>query len=189
MTPQKGENQGGGDAKVASIQAGHTSVAGKVQGVLTHINNVTAVMGCVSFGLIMFITLYEVIARYILSSPTVWSLEISQFLMLIGIVLASSFTQEKGGHIKADFAVEYLSLRKKRMALIASSFLCLIFFVILAWKSVSVTWSTYSFGMRSMSMLAIPLFPIYVFIPIGCILLFVQGVLQFLQLFYKRQEK
>ncbi len=176
----------GGETELP-IGANPRSLLGNVQRVFSRINKVSAVIGCIPFNIIMFITLYEVIARYILNDPTIWTLEISQYMMLIAIFLAPSYTLEMGGHIKVDFVVERFSPRKKRMALIASSFLSLIFFTVLAWKSVELAWSTYSLGMRSMSMLAVPLFPVYVFLPIGCVLMLIQGLLQFIQLIERKQ--
>ena len=164
-----------------------TDWASKFQGTLSRINKTSAVIGCIPFNIIMFITLYEVIARYILNAPTIWTLEISQYMMLIAIFLAPAYTLEVGGHIKVDFVVELLSPTRKRMAIILSSFLSLIFFAILAWKSIELAWTTYNFGMRSMTILAIPLFPVYVFLPIGCVLLLLQGIVQFIQLIEKRQ--
>lgn len=138
-----------------------------------------AYIGAAPFFLILFITVYEVLARSIFKAPTVWSLEISQYLMFIAICLVPAYTLEKGGHIKVDFVVNHLSLGKKRMANLLSSFLSIIFFAALLWKSSQMAWSAFQFGETSMSLLAIPLFPIYIFLPLGTFFLLWQGVVHF----------
>lgn len=163
-----------------------TDWASKVQGALSHLNKVVSIIASLPFIIIMLITVYEVIVRYVFNAPTVWTLEISQYLMLIGAFLAAAYTLEVGGHIKVDFLVERLSPGKRRIVNIISSLLGIIFFAALVWKSTELAWFTFKFGLRSMTMLAVPLFPIYVIMPIGSFLLLLQGIVQFLQLIVKR---
>jgi len=153
--------------------------ATKAQGALSHLNKVTSIIASLFFITIMLITVYEAIVRYVFNAPTIWTLEISQYLMLIATFLAAAYTLEVGGHIKVDFLVGRLSPGKRRIVNIISSLLGIIFFAALVWKSTELAWFNFKFGVRSMTLLAVPLFPIYVIMPIGSFLLLLQGTVQF----------
>ncbi len=163
-----------------------SNLATKMRSILSGINKTMAYIGVIPFCLIMLITVYEVVVRFVFNAPTIWTLEISQYFMLIAICLVPAYTLEKDGHIKVDFVVNSLSPRKKWIANILSSFLSIIFFAVLAWKSSQLTWSTFTFGEKSMTMLAIPLFPIYIFMAIGTFFLLLQGIVQFFDVIGKR---
>jgi len=150
----------------------------QVQRILSRFNKVLAVIASFLFVLIMLMTVLEVVLRYVFKSPTGWTLEVSQFLMLIAIFLGAAYTLEIGAHIKVEFIVELLSGHTQRHVNVISSFLAIIFFSVLLWKSTELVWFNYQFDAVSFSMLAIPLFPIYIFMPIGSFFMLLQGIMQ-----------
>ena len=152
------------------------------QAKLSRINWLFCIVASFLLIVMMVITVYEVIVRYVFNAPTIWTLEISQYSMLIAMFCAAAYTQEVDGHIRADFVLGLLSAPKKRVANIASSSLAIVFFSLLVWKSSELAWTAFLFGMRSMTMLSIPLLPIYVFVPVGSFLMLLQGIVQFLRL-------
>lgn len=150
----------------------------KAQNRLSRFNKVMAIIASFLFVLIMLMTVLEVILRYLFKSPTVWTLETSQYLMLIATFLGAAYTLEIGAHIKVEFIVDLLSDGKKKIANIISSIFAIIFFAVLLWKSYELFWFNYEFSAVSFSMLAIPLSPIYFFMPIGSFFMLLQGIMQ-----------
>jgi C4-dicarboxylate transporter DctQ subunit len=154
----------------------------KAEGWLSRINWVMCFGAFFLLTMMMLITVYEVMMRYIFNAPTSWTLEITQYLMLIGLFIAAAYTLEVEGHIKVDFMTERLSPGKQRIVNVMTSVLAIIYFTLLLWESGQLAWLAFKFGQRSMTLLAIPLFPTYVFVPIGSFLMILQGVVQLFRL-------
>lgn len=49
------------------------------------------------------VTLYEVVARYVLNAPTLWSSDIGYMLNGALFLLATAYTLQSGNHIRVDF--------------------------------------------------------------------------------------
>ena len=136
---------------------------------------------------IMAINVYEVIARYVFNAPTIWTVEISTYLMLISVFLAAAYTLQEGGHTKVDFLISRLSTKNRRIIDIITSILGIIFVVVLVWKSTELALFTHTIGSKSMTQLAIPLFPIYIIVPIGSFILLLQYFLQLYAIILERE--
>ena len=57
--------------------------------------------------------MYEVIARYAFSAPTIWSYEVGYMLYGAQFMLAAAYTLLKGGHIRTDVLYERWSARTR----------------------------------------------------------------------------
>lgn len=63
------------------------------------------------FSLIAIIYCYEVVVRYVFNSPTVWSFDLGNYLMLAGLFLGlPQFTRE-GGNVAVSLLVDHLNDR------------------------------------------------------------------------------
>lgn len=154
----------------------------RVQAVLSRINVGGSLVSGFGFLIIMLVTMYEVIMRYLFRAPTMWTLEASRYLMLVAVFFAAAYTLEMGGHIRVDLLVGRLPLGKRHIVNIVSSTLGVFFCVMLVWISGALAWLYYDLNVKSMTILAVPLFPIYVFVPIGSLFLLVQALLNFFRL-------
>ena len=67
----------------------------------------------VAFGLIvmMFIMLYEVVARYVFDSPTIWAWDVNGLLFSAVLVLGGGYVLLHRGHVRLDILFERLSPR------------------------------------------------------------------------------
>jgi TRAP-type mannitol/chloroaromatic compound transport system permease small subunit len=59
---------------------------------------------------------YEVFARYLFNSPTIWSYEVGYMLMAAIFLLGAAYTLVEGRHIRIDFL--YIRLSPKKRAII-----------------------------------------------------------------------
>lgn len=68
-----------------------------------------------------FILIYEIIARAIFNSPTIWAFETSAFIFGSHFILAAAYTLKAGGHVSVDiFTVRMSDKAKKYLTLMAS---------------------------------------------------------------------
>lgn len=141
---------------------------------LSRLNEALAIACGMCMCVIMLIMSYEVVLRYVFNSPTIWASEISVYFMFAAIFLAAGYTMQVRGHISVDLFIMRLSPSKRRIVGIITLILSLIFLAILVWKTSVLAWDALRLNLRSMTMLSVPLFPILIFAPLGCIIAFLQ---------------
>ncbi len=163
----------------------NTRGARKLQSVLTPVNLVLGYISGFFFMLMMTMTVYEVIVRYVFNAPTIWTLEISSYMMLTATFLAASYTLEKEGHIKVDIVLLRLSPEGQRILNIITSILGTVFASILLWKTAHLAMTSYKLHWISSTPLKVYLFPIYLMMPIGSLLFLAQYISRLLMLIFK----
>ncbi len=142
------------------------------------------ILGYASGGIYLAVALicvFEVICRYVFNAPTMWTYEITAYMMLAAIFLAASYTLEKNTHVKVELITQHLKGMTKYVVLILSSIIGAVFCLCLFVVTANLTLSVFKLESTSMSLLHIPLFPIYIFMPIGSLLLFLQSILQIME--------
>ena len=70
---------------------------------------------------------WQVISRFILNNPSVYTEEIALFLVLWIALLGAAYTYRRGAHLGLDILVEKLEERKKRIAHKLADFISLVF--------------------------------------------------------------
>lgn len=111
---------------------------------------------------------YGVVTRYVFDAPSIVAIEMTKILMIPALVLAVSYVQRYGRHLKVDF----LSLRfPEKVQLIISEIAVPItgLFVgyVLVWKGWDSAVYSLQTSERSMSVWSEPLYPVRFTIPIG----------------------
>ena len=135
---------------------------------------------------IMFSMIFEVVARYAFTAPTVWAYDISRMFYGATFVLGAGYALSKGVHIRSDFLYRDWSVKTQGRV---DSLLYLAFFFptmqLLLWVSTEWAWKSLSQGERSMDTAWAPLLgPIKSTLPIGILLLTIQGVSELLKSLY-----
>jgi TRAP-type mannitol/chloroaromatic compound transport system permease small subunit len=137
-----------------------------------------------TFVLVLTLT-YEVIRRYIFNSPTQWSFDMTYFASSLFLVFGLAYTFSIGGHVSVDLITCKLS--KRVSALIFVIFMLSLFFV--SWGNiinaliphVKQSWLLKE---RSMTGFMPPIYPYKTWLLAGIILLFIQGISEFLKKLY-----
>lgn len=70
---------------------------------------------------------WQVISRFILNNPSVYTEEIALFLVLWIALLGAAYTYRKGAHLGLDIIVEKLEEKQKRIAQQVGDVVCLVF--------------------------------------------------------------
>lgn len=137
--------------------------------------------------LMAFTAFYGVIRRYIFNSPEPYSYELSTMFLLWTFVLALAYVEKLDEHLRVDFFVVLLPKKCKLFMLnVVGPLFGLVFCSVLTWEGWTVAMYSLEIGEKSMSIWAVPLFPVKIVIPVGygllCIVLLLKIVRGFLSL-------
>ncbi len=129
---------------------------------------------------------WEVFARYVLSAPTLWAFDMTYMLYGAHFMLGTAYTMLHGGHIRTDMLWEKFSDRKKgiidAIAYVAFFFPAMIFFF---WASVDEAWHAWQIGeVSEQTAWRVMLWPLKAVIPIAAVMMFVQGISEFVKSLY-----
>ena len=131
---------------------------------------------------IIFIVVYEIIARYVFNHATIWAQEMTIFIFGTYAVLSGAYVYYLNGHVRMDVLYSRLSPRTKATVDVFTSIFIFIFVIAFLWWSWGLAWK--SFNARetlATSLWAPPYYPFKFMFPLGAFLLLLQTVAKFLQ--------
>lgn len=137
--------------------------------------------------LLIFIMAYEVVARYVFNSPTIWSYEMSYFLSSFFIVLSLAYTLQTKDHVSID--IIYNKFSEKTQTILSIIFTLMFFFpmwILIAYYMFPLVMGSLETGERSSYGSWLPvIWPFRLWILIGIIMLLLQGIVEFARDLYK----
>jgi TRAP-type mannitol/chloroaromatic compound transport system permease small subunit len=132
---------------------------------------------------ILFMTFgmaYEVFVRYLLNSPTSWSLDVSFIMYGTLFMMGGAYTLSRNGHVRGDFLYR---LWRPRTQATVDLVLYLIFFfpgvlalIVSGWKYASRSWGYAEVSVNSPA--GVPIYQFKMVMVAAGILLFIQGIAQ-----------
>jgi TRAP-type mannitol/chloroaromatic compound transport system permease small subunit len=146
--------------------------------VLKVIDSISDWSGRISSFLVLVITgviLFEVIARFVFGTPTIWAYEISLALYGIYVALIGAYTLVHGVHVNVDILYARFSPRTKAGV---NVFTWLIFFLwcgVLVWTGWMRGWESLMIGERESTAFGCPIYPVKLSLAVGGSLLLLQG--------------
>lgn len=158
-------------------------IMGKIARGIDIVNDKLGNWLCWIVPLLMAITMYEVIVRYGFNNPTIWSLEISQDFMAIVVVVGAGYTLLYNGHVSMDVVTMRLKPKPKAILEMVFALPCIFFYIgiLLYWLLPVTSKSVQMQEKWGSSVLASPIYPIYVLLCAGLILLLLQAVAQYIR--------
>jgi len=117
---------------------------------------------------------YAVISRRFLGQTIGWVSAVNENLLLYHTFLAVALVLQKEQHIKIDLVLNRLGPRVRAGLTTVTSFIAAAVCFIIVWAGVLVTLSHFQMGYFKYGFINIPTGPLYLIIPIGCFLLFIQ---------------
>ncbi len=126
--------------------------------------------------IIIGITVYEVVLRYVFNSPTIWVHETSDHLFAFSFLLGGAYTFSQGGHVKVDVLYNHLSTRSKAVLDICTSFFFFLFICLLLWKGGEMAWESVRLLERSQTPWGPYVFHVYLAVPFAALLMLLQGL-------------
>lgn len=131
--------------------------------------------------LIVGVLLYEIVARYVFNSPTIWAHETSTMIYGAYIVLLGGYLQQHDGHVNVDML--YLKFKPRTRGII-DLFTWTLFFIF-CWqiftKGMELAWESFVIRETDSTVFAPPLYPIKMMIPLGALLLLLQGLVKYIR--------
>ncbi len=129
---------------------------------------------------------YEVIARYVFVSPTIWAEEMSRFFQLWAVYLGAAYVLRHRHLIRITMLVDRLGPSGRRIAE-AFTLLWITAFALIAIRwGIATTAESIEFDRRTSTMLAVPQWLTEIAIPLGCGLLCLQCLVELLRLWRSR---
>ncbi len=117
------------------------------------------------------IVAYEVAARYLFNAPTLWSQEISVYLLLLCAFVGFAPTMHAGEHIRIDLLSRRFGARVRSALELATCLAVAAFAAIAAWGGYETVRQSLRYGRRSLTLLAVPLWIPQLVVPLGMLLL------------------
>ncbi|MFT0544978.1 TRAP transporter small permease subunit [Allopusillimonas ginsengisoli] len=149
--------------------------------VMNGITRLNEIVGRLISLLVVFMSaflLIEVFFRYVLSSPTVWANELTQFVFGFYAIMSGGYILAHRGHVNVDIFYSRFSPRTKAIVDIVTSALFFMFLAALLYFGSSMAYESISNLETSFSAWNAPVWPAKLAIPVGCVLLLLQGLVK-----------
>ena len=124
--------------------------------------------------LMMFITAFEVVARYVFNRPTIWVWPINKQIFAVFILIGGVYALRHGAHIRIEMVYSSFPPKFKRFARIVDSLAFLSFMGVLIWQGSWVGWNSIVSSETAGGAFPIPLYPLKLFIPLVAVLFIFQ---------------
>ena len=135
---------------------------------------------------LIFVMVYEVVARYAFIAPTMWAYDISRMLYGALFMLGAGYALSKGVHIRADFI--YRNWAPRTQALVDGVLYIVLYFpgmLVFLWMAIDFAYLSWYRGEKGMDTAWMPVMgPIKSALPLGVAFLIFQGVSETLKCFY-----
>ncbi len=135
-----------------------------------------AYISAILLWIIAVIVTYEVVMRYIFSSPTTWVQETSVYLWMAVGLLGAAYTLKNDGHFSITILVDALSPKNKKRLQITTKCLGLIYSASFIYYGYLQTQLAYELEDVSTGLMATPLWIPWALVPIGGTLLALQFI-------------
>jgi len=127
----------------------------------------------------MAVTTWEVVGRYAFNHPTIWAWPTNRQLFGLFILVAGSYTMSKREHIRIEIIYDYFPPRLKMIARITTLVVFILFMGVLIWQTAWMGWNSFTSRELLAGAFRVPLYPFKLLIPLGALLLFLQGLAVF----------
>lgn len=124
--------------------------------------------------ILAFVVFFEVLARYIFNSPTIWAYDVSLFLFGYVAALGGAYAQQKNAHINVDILYVTVSTKVKNIFNLISYFLCIFFLILVFYMSMTKFNEAIHFDYRTTSEWAVPMWHFWLMLCIATTLFVMQ---------------
>lgn len=127
---------------------------------------------------LLLLVAHEVFVRYVLNAPTQFSVEISEYLLVLISFFAAAHVLRRDRHVRVTFAMERMPVRVQAGVEVLSFVLLLVYCLVLIRYGGEMSWTAFVGDSRSSSLVSFPLWIPYAFIPLGGLVLALQCLLR-----------
>ena len=121
-----------------------------------------------AFVVVMVVSiLYDVFARLLFHAPTIWVIDMNEYLLVYLTFVPAAWILMNDHHVKVELLTVRLRPAPQRRLRVVTDILGLIYCIVLTWQAWEVAWHAFENGYRFSTALNFPKFPVLVIIPIG----------------------
>lgn len=124
-------------------------------------------IAAVALAVIATSVIWEVFARSVLHSPTIWAIEISTYSITIAGFLSAAYVLRKNGHLEITLFTQLMSKNTVNLLGIFTDFLAILFCLIVVIYGTELVELSYLIGAVSVSELRVDLWIPQLAVPIG----------------------
>ena len=135
--------------------------------------------------LVVFVIIYEIIARYVFHAPTQWGTETMIIGCALTYVMGGSWAIQNQNHIKMELFYGKLSSRGKAIIDIITYFFFVLYIGLFLWASAKYSWQSFQLRETSASAWDPPVYPIKIALTLGALLVLLQGTAEFIRNLYR----
>ena len=129
----------------------------------------------------LFVSMYEVIARYVFNSPTLWGGQVVSLLFVALVVPGGGYLVLRDGHVRMDVLYSKWSPKRKAITDVVTFIIFFAFAFMLSWKAIEMAWSSVSMLEKSWGAFKGPIYPKKIALALGAVLVLLQGTAQFIR--------
>jgi len=137
-----------------------------------------AILGECVLILLLLLVFHEVVVRYIFNKPTLYSVEISEYLLIFLAFIAAGWVLQEDKHVRMQSLTNLLPLKMQHVLACITSGIVFVFCAILVWQGTKSALMAYRGGYHSSSLLNTPMWLPYLIIPLGSVILALQLIVQ-----------
>lgn len=149
---------------------------GIIAGAAQCANKCVVGLGVAALGVLPLIVFYDVAARYLFNSPTIWATEISIYLLQLLVFLPMGLLTSQNAHIRSTLLVDRLRPRPRGILYRISLVLIALLAACIAWLGWKLTAHSWQQSQVSATLLAVPLWLPHALIPLGGLLLLISAI-------------
>jgi TRAP-type C4-dicarboxylate transport system permease small subunit len=127
-----------------------------------------------AFATIVIVVFGQVVSRFLFNAPFSWSEELARYLQVWLIMVGSAVCLRKGLHLTVDYAVHSLPESSTKRNLHLLSLAAILFFLGIVFVS-GISLITATLNQRTPA-LQIPIWVVYLAIPVGSFLMFLESI-------------
>ncbi|MCB1340570.1 MAG: TRAP transporter small permease subunit [Pseudooceanicola sp.] len=128
--------------------------------------------------LLFALLLADVVMRYLVGSPTIWTAELATLIFGVYAILGGGYLLAERGHVNVDILYGRFSRKRRALLDVLTWPLFALFVGVLLWQGWDIAKESLQDLERSNSVWKAPLWPTKAFIPVAAILLLLQGVVR-----------
>ena len=130
--------------------------------------------------MMMFVVTWEVVMRYVFNRPTLWAMELNQYMFCILIALGGGYVLLNRGHVNVDVFYSRRSEKTKAVLDLCTAPILFLFLTVLIWKAYEVAGDSIGYN-ESSDMAGIPTYPVRILVVVGAVLIFLQALAKFIR--------
>ena len=130
------------------------------------------------FGLLVMtgLVMADVILRRLINAPLMFADEVAGYLLVLVTMFGLGYTLKEDAHIQVRIIVDQMSPRKLIYMRIIWCATSIVYAVVLLWMTAELTWESFELKAFSPTPSQLPMYPFQLVMPIGCLLLLLQLV-------------